>query len=306
MRFDPENYNQDTVELVYRISDVLQQISFSPYLQERLCFIGGSALNLVEFPDIKRLSVDLDFNFRQQNIDKEWKQNREKIDQYLKKILYKLKYNKNDIKINSSYPLTRFDIKFRRNKSFKIEIGYINRIPLFSKDRFLDFSHLRTDESCQILLPQREELFSSKCAALLSRRTPRDLFDVAMISSLTYDFQILRKCIILQNMMNKEYQLNTIVIPAIFRRIRLDDSLRNVLKHYPQTSTEMFEELRINTINFLSKIQTTLTEREVRCLNLFFQEQVFNPTFLGKKEIFHRQIAQHPGILRTLQLMDKT
>ncbi len=301
MRFDPEQYLEDTVNKVYRISDVLQQISYIPYLQTRLCFIGGSALNFIEFPAIERLSVDLDFNFRQQTMSKEWKKDRDEIDQYIKRILSDLNYNKSDIKINSSYALTRFDIKFQRNKSFKIEIGFVNRIPFFPKDRLLWFQHPRTDERCQILLPQREELFSAKCAALLSRKTPRDLFDTAIIRNLEFEPEILRKCIILQNMMSQKYHFPTMNIPEVLQSIRLDDGLRNVLRRVPPPTSELFTQLRTDAIEFLTKMQSTLTRIEKHSLNMFFREQTYHPDFFGNLQQFNRDISKHPGLLWTLK-----
>ena len=305
MRFDPENYSEDTVSKVYRISDVLQQISFIPYLQKRLCFIGGSALNFIEFPAIERLSVDLDFNFRQQSMSKEWKKDRDKIDQYLKRILSDLNYNKSDIKINSSYALQRFDIKFQRNKSFKIEIGFVNRIPFFPKDRLLWFQHPRTDEECQILLPQREELFSSKCAALFSRKTPRDLFDTAIIRNLEFEPEILRKSIILQNMMSRKYNFPTMNIPEVLQSIRLDDSLRNVLKRVPSPTSELFAQRRTDANEFLTEMQSTLTKIENHSLNMFFQEQTYHPEFFGNLRQFNSEITRHPGLLWTLKKIQR-
>lgn len=300
MRFDPEQYSEDTVEKVYRISDVLQQISFIPYLKTRLCFIGGSALNFIEFPTIERLSVDLDFNFRQQTMSNEWKKDRDEIDQHIKRILYDLNYNKNNIKINSSYALKRFDIKYQRNKSFKIEIGFVNRIPFFPKDRLLWFQHPRTDERCQILLPQREELFSSKFAALFSRKTPRDLFDTAIIRDLEFEPGILRKCIILQNMMSQNYNFPTMNIPEVLRSIRLDDSLRNVLKRVPPPTSKLFVEQRTKATDFLTKMQSELTTIEKNSLNVFFQEQRYNPDFFGNLQQFNQAITKHPGLLWTI------
>ena len=49
-------------ELDYRLTHALGGIFSDPFLRERLCLKGGTALNKLFFPAVNRLSVDVDFN----------------------------------------------------------------------------------------------------------------------------------------------------------------------------------------------------------------------------------------------------
>jgi predicted nucleotidyltransferase component of viral defense system len=301
MILDQEGFDQDTLEKVYLISDVLQRISYAPFLRKRLSFTGGTALHFIVFPHVERLSVDLDFNFRHINNNDDWGKDRNEIDRNIKQIIYDLKYKPSDVRINASYPVTRFEVKYEKD-SFRIEIGYMNRIPLFPTDQLKTFSHPKTGEPFNILSPQNEEIFSSKCAALLSRKTPRDLFDVALIATSDCDYSILRKAILLKNMMDKSYYLPNLDISFHLRGIRSDDRLKKVLRRV-MMSPEKFETLKRKAISFLNQIRNGLTVNERECIRLFFHEHEFNLNLLGSKELFHPRIHEHPNILRTLQLM---
>src|SRR3989338_2939720 len=50
------------LEKVYRLLEVLKEISRHPFLSKVLALKGGTAINLFIF-DCPRLSIDLDFNF---------------------------------------------------------------------------------------------------------------------------------------------------------------------------------------------------------------------------------------------------
>ena len=94
------------VEKVCRISDLLEDLSNVPFLHERLCLYGGTALNFIFFDEIQLLSVDVDFNYRHLG-GGDWGEVRNEIDDRIKRILYAQGYEESDLAINASYPLTR-------------------------------------------------------------------------------------------------------------------------------------------------------------------------------------------------------
>jgi len=81
-------------------------------------------------PEILRLSVDLDLNYRHKNTA-DWGEARKEIDKRLKDILYRQGYDKTKIAISASYPLTRYTIKYLNatgaEDTCKIEIGYMRK-----------------------------------------------------------------------------------------------------------------------------------------------------------------------------------
>ncbi len=302
MTLETEGFNQEVLDKVYRIADVLQRVGHVPFLRNRMSFSGGTALNFIIFQRIERLSVDLDFNFREVPSQTDWKEDRSNVDKYIKQILYDLKYNRDDIKINASYPLTRFEVKYPTNKSFKIEIAYTRRFPVLPSDEIRTFSHPRTNETCEILIPKKEELFGNKCSVLLARKTSRDLFDVSRIALQDCNSELVRKTLVLDNMMQAKENFANINIKNQLKRLQLDDRLRQVVRG-GTLSRENFQEIIIKASGFLIQLQNNLTHNEKDCLRQFFEEYKFKPELLGSQEFFHPRLDEHPNILRSLQVL---
>ena len=84
---EKHGFQEDEIEKVCRISDILEDISAIPFLIKRLSLYGGTALNLIHFPGIPRLSVDIDFNYRHVDEGKDWGDVRDKIDAAFKQVL---------------------------------------------------------------------------------------------------------------------------------------------------------------------------------------------------------------------------
>jgi len=89
---------------------------------------------------VPRLSIDLDLNYRHSG-EKEWYEERDEIDAHLKRALNDMGYT--DISIQPSYPLTRMDVHYtnlmKAHDSFKIEIGYMRRMPVMRSDIYGNF-----------------------------------------------------------------------------------------------------------------------------------------------------------------------
>jgi predicted nucleotidyltransferase component of viral defense system len=120
-------FSAKETEKACRISDILEDISAVKFLSDRLSLYGGTALTFIDSPEIVRLSIDLDFNYRHVgNVD--WGEIRKEIDKRLKDLIYRNGYKETDVAINASYPLTRFTVKYVNAQgsedNFKIEIGY--------------------------------------------------------------------------------------------------------------------------------------------------------------------------------------
>ncbi|MGQ9720972.1 MAG: hypothetical protein ACUVXA_06565 [Candidatus Jordarchaeum sp.] len=81
-------------------------------------------------------------------------------------------YKDENIRINPSYPLCRFDVSYENcvgsEDDFRIEIGYIRRYPILKSDYEADFFHVGRDESFKVKTPIREELFANNSACVFS------------------------------------------------------------------------------------------------------------------------------------------
>ena len=67
----------------------------------------------------------------------------------------------------------------------------------------------------------------------------------------------------------------------------------------------LIQNYRKTAIEFLNQIQIEFTENERKALSEFLNEQELKIKLLGKSEIFHPQIANHPNILWSIQKMRK-
>ena len=294
-------YNPTLLEKVCRISDILERITQIPFLKEHLSLYGGTALNFIHFKEIQRLSIDIDFNYRHQGEEKDWGEIREEIDETIKQLLATQGYKDQDIKIEASYPLSRLTIKYINHQntpdSFKIETGYMKRIPILANDANLDFKHIGKKTTFKMKTPQTEEIYANKIATLLDRATPRDLFDVSSISETSTDLDTLRKCTIIESLTRFRKPITELNLQQIIERILYDERIKTVSK---LTIELDIKETRQKVSEYINKITESLTENEKQCIKIFYEERKFKPELL-KTSILHSDIRNHPGILRALQ-----
>jgi predicted nucleotidyltransferase component of viral defense system len=92
-------------EKIERLFDILSRLYSVPFLSKRLALHGGNCLNFVHLERSHRLSLDLDLNFMDIGTGN-WRDERERVDDILKKIFSDLGYKHDDIRIQANYPLT--------------------------------------------------------------------------------------------------------------------------------------------------------------------------------------------------------
>ena len=297
-------YIPSQIEKVCRIGDILARISQIPFLRERLSLYGGTTLNFIHFSEIHRLSVDIDFNYRHQGEETDWGEIRVMIDADLKQILSSQGYPDHDIKIDPSYPLSRFTIEYTNHldtdDKFKIETGYMRRIPVLTEDEYMNFHHICADTLHNIKTPQTEEIYANKLVTMLARATPRDLYDVYRISETRTDQTRLRKISIVESLMSLQEPIIEIDVEKTLNAIPLDDRLRTVLK--TQENLEITE-IRKKATAYTKQIIDSITDEEKRCINKFYTERQFDPRSL-KLENKHPEINAHPAITRALQKLE--
>jgi len=295
-------FNAKETEKVLRISGMLEDISAVKFLSDRLSLYGGTALTFIYSPQILRLSIDLDFNYR--HIDTpDWGDVRKEIDEKLKDLIYRQKYNKRDVAINASYPLTRFTVKYLNTlgseDSVKIEIGYLRRTPILKTDTLADFKHIGTQETFKTKTPQKEELFANKWCTLLYRKTPRDLFDTYQITRIKFNHEIFRKCAIIDSLTHERPKIHQIDTGFI-EKIPIDSSLRNLLQT-KNTQKHDFPKI-VRTVKEFTQTQlTSITKNEKKAVDQFYDQKTFNPQLIDNTGLFHEKINEYPAALRTLQ-----
>jgi predicted nucleotidyltransferase component of viral defense system len=294
-------YSQTNIEKIRHLSDILQKIGQLPFLRTRLSLYGGTALNLLRLPATYRLSVDVDFNYREPP-NSDWGKERDVIDSHLKNILIELGYMNEAIKVQPSYPLSRLEthytLKQGTNTSVKIETGYLRRIPILRNDELCTYVHPITNFKTKILTPQVEELFANKFCTMLSRskitENARDLFDVWVISKQDFNKELFMDVIFIESLLMKLDFKNT---KKISTKKAEYENLRTLIR--PGINLEMvFNEAREFTS---STIEEALQTDWQTFIHRFNNEKTIPHDLLNKSKEINPEINQHPTLKRILQ-----
>jgi predicted nucleotidyltransferase component of viral defense system len=295
-------FSAKEIEKACRISDLLEDISAVKFLSDHLSLYGGTALTFIYLPEILRLSMDLDFNYRHTDTA-DWGEIRKEIDERLKDLIYRQEYKQADVAINASYPLTRFTVRYANvqgsEDNFKIETGYLRRTPILKTDAPADFKHIGTRETFKTRTPMKEELFANKWCTLLYRATPRDLFDTYQITKMKFDNDIFRKCAIIESLTHEKPKLNEIN-PELIEEIPIDSSLRNLLQT-EKLSQYDFAKITREVKKFTKAHLAGMKTNEIKAIDEFYDKKTFNPNMIESTGLFHERIAEYPAVLWTLQ-----
>lgn len=298
---DLTGYSQGNIEKIRRLFDILQKIGQVSFLKTRLSLYGGTALNLLRLPATYRLSIDLDFNYREPP-KSVWGKERNLIDAHLKNILIELGYTNDDIKIQPSYPLSRFDIHYpltrETRSSVKIETGYLRRIPILKNDELCTYTHPITEHKTTILTPRVEELFANKFCTLLSRskitQNARDLFDVWVISKQDFNKELFMDILFVESILMKLDFKNT----QTFATKKIEyEHLRPLIKSDIQLKTVFHEAQEY----YSSTLQRALQTNWQTFIHRFNQEKIIPLDLLNTPHEINPAINHHPTLQRILQ-----
>lgn len=191
----------NTYEKVLRLTKILNYIQTTPILHDNLALKGGTAINLTIY-DLPRLSVDIDLDFTTNVAREEMLKIRKTITETLLTYMDKNGYLL-DPRSRQHHALDGFKFNYVNssglNDVIKIEINYMLRChilePVTVKNKELGLI-----ESIDIRTLHPYEIFGSKLVALMTRLTPRDLYD--FYNLFKYDvftneeLSMIRKCAI--------------------------------------------------------------------------------------------------------------
>ncbi|MBU1093916.1 MAG: nucleotidyl transferase AbiEii/AbiGii toxin family protein [Firmicutes bacterium] len=171
-------FNRDTLEKVFRLSELLKLFNENEELKGKYVLKGGTAINLCLF-DFPRLSVDIDMNFNSNSSKEEMLEMRE-LHRKLISAFVALDGYTIDPKSRFTFTLDSYLLKYTNaagsRDNIKIELNYSNRIQILEPVNYKLSSQIINNES--ILALNKVELYGSKIAALIGRTTSRDIFDV--------------------------------------------------------------------------------------------------------------------------------
>ena len=171
------NFNRNMTEKVLRLCAILKHIDESEFSND-LVLKGGTAINLFVL-DAPRLSVDIDLDFNLVTSREEMLLRRSQIDIFIKNYMEQEGYilesaSKFTHTLDSYY--YSYNSTSSSKDALKIEINYSNRVHILNSIKTASSRLLNEKMSIKRLADS--ELIGSKISALMSRTTPRDVWDV--------------------------------------------------------------------------------------------------------------------------------
>lgn len=291
------NFIRDNLEKVLRLSEILKFLNNDNIFKNKLALKGGTAINLtaVELP---RLSVDIDLDFTE-NLSKEKIKEIKEI--FTKRLLDYMWQENYTLSVSSKehYALLSFTFNYINNAgnrdNIKIEINFMDRchiLPLESKKILVKGIF----NSFEVLALNTIELYASKINALLSRATPRDLYDVTKMieNNIIKNTTTLKKCLIFYNMIGGEQDIDNLSFENIEKITfaKFKTQLKPVIAKSDKFNIEEAKTMVITYLKDLIKI----TEKEQEFIEEF-KNRNYKPELLFESKEIINNIKLHPMAL---------
>lgn len=295
-------FRPDVLEKVHRLLQILESINQQDFLRDRLALKGGTALNLFLF-ELPRLSVDIDLNYIGATDRQTMQSDRDEIEKLIPAICRRLGLTVQTPK--REYALTSWPLRYESllggQDNVKVEINYIQRVPIWSPQR-RETRLIGSRQIKEILVLDEHELAGGKLAALLARRTGRDLFDAhALLQQQNLDPERIRLAFVLYGGMNIE-DWRTISPRDIDKCI--DDFETNLLPLLRQStlipSNEARREWMIRLLEECRNALTAvlpLTATEFHFLNRLNDEGEIEPEHITQDRELADRLRLHPGLV---------
>lgn len=306
---DEYSYTATNVEKVIRLCLILEDLNSLDEFAGKLLLKGGTAINLVAFEKLPRLSVDLDLDFAYNLSKEETNLERERINKALNAYCDNMGYRLSD---RSNFVLDSKSLLYTTTTGsldkIKLDINYHSRChvyPTTVSDIALPFGldgkHIHVAHLDII------ELFAGKIKALYERCKPRDIYDIFSLAqsgllSTGEEQTALRKCAVFYSILGNADKPDllkqdlTLIRKMPFQALKtqLLPMLHTKLGHFDKDS--LFD-VSVNYLENLMKLEDSETE----FVTSFFKGD-FHPELLFDKETSDN-LKKHPVVLRTLSMM---
>lgn len=297
------NYTLNNVEKILRLSFILNDLNTLPHFKGKLLLKGGTAINLVAFNELPRLSVDLDLNFARNLSKEEMIEQREVISNALDLYCIDNGYTKTN---RNSFTLDSLSLIYTTTTGscdkIKLDINYHNRCHIFDAiETNIAYPFSMEDSHLSVAHLDVIELFAGKIKAFYERCKPRDVYDIYSLakSGILSSFDernLLRKSIVFYSTLGNNPNLLKQDVSRILNmpfqdiRTQLLPMLHINAGKYPK------DEINNTVIDYLSSLMQ-LQKTEEQYIEEFFNGH-YNPYLLFDKHIASRLLS-HPVALRT-------
>lgn len=290
---------RDTLEKVYRLTDILGFINSHPLLRKNLILKGGTAINLTVF-NLPRLSVDIDLDLAINYNRIEMEQVRAEINSVLHNYMTINGYTLNPAS-KERHSLDSRVYSYTNvggnPDNIKIEINYSLRSHVYEPVKRAIVTSI-TENTIDINTLNSVELFAAKLNALMNRAAVRDLYDINnMLYFGLFDetqYEELRKSTVFYAAISAEK------INKAFNTDAVDEITINRVKRdlFPVIAKKEFfdlEQKKNEAKRFIRELMV-ITDEEQEFLDRF-EKKEYRPELLFNNESIIKRIEHHPMVL---------
>ena len=303
------SYTATNVEKVIRLCLILEDLNRLDEFADKLLLKGGTAINLVAFGKLPRLSVDLDLDFASNLSREETNLERERINtalsSYSENMGYKISDRSNPVLDSKSLLYTTTTGSLDK---IKLDINYHSRChvyPYVISEREIPFKLM--DKHIKVAHLNIIELFAGKIKALYERCKPRDIFDIYSLAQsgllTTYEEQrALRRCTVFYSVLGNADRPDLLKQDLNEIRKMPFQALKTQLLPMLHTKLGRFDKDQLfdTAVGYLENLMI-LEDEETEFIERFFKGD-FQPELLFEEPVSNN-LKMHPVVLRTLQMM---
>lgn len=293
-------FSLDSLEKVWMLVRLLNQLTAHPFLGPRVVLKGGTALNLFIF-DLPRLSVDIDLNYVGSTDREVMLAERPKLDDALVQVVARaglIVKRRPDEHAGGKWKMSYTSV-LGRPAILEVDINYMLRAPLWDVER-RDSPEIVGERATQTRLLEPHELAAGKLAALLARRASRDLFDARELLALEeLDEERLRIAFVVYGGINRvdwrTLSVTDVTTTADDVKSQLLPMLRRDVRPEATRVEGWTAELVDETRTRLAKV-LPLREHERRFLDRLNDDGELEPALLTADRTLQDRITSHPGL----------
>lgn len=292
-------FRPEILEKSELLLDLLQNLVDDPFLGSRLVLKGGTALNLFVF-DVPRLSLDADLNYIGSADMATMEAERPQLEAAIRSVCHREGF---DIRrVPDKHAGGKWHLGYTSalggGAELQLDVNFMLRVPLWPVATW-DSRSLGHSAAHHVQVLDINELAAGKLAALLSRHTSRDLYDVhQLLVSGLLDPERLRAAFVVYGGVNRTDWRRVGVNDVVFDGHELRDELIPVLRRSGETervNDALVKRLVDETREMLSVV-LPLREREVAFLESLLGKGVVDASLLTDDQVLKERVQVQPGL----------
>ena len=294
-------FKMEHLEKVHILMDLLADFASFPQLKDKIVLKGGTALNLFFF-NLPRLSVDIDLNYIG-SVDREMMLSERPV---LQKTIfaicerYGLTLDRNPNRHAGGKMVWRYPSALGQMGNLEIDLNFMYRIPLWPIE-LKSSCAVGSKQVHNIPMLDPHELSAGKLAALIDRKTGRDLFDAYhLLTKTNLDIPKLRIALIVYSAISRKVDLRQLTPQAISVDITdLNNRLLPLLKKSELTSMNGAANWAKNLVQECQKAFEhflPLTDNEQDFLHQLLDKGMIKPELISDDLSLIENIKNNPAV----------